>query len=164
MIVDRFVFLTFTQIMNDVEWNFEIQDKEMPCNYLALEEWCHFLGICNKTKFGLDDHKNLTILSCCKSSNCNRHKWCLVILSSIRFCCTHCPQFHNGSNVMRCRNGLTMVHGIDDNFNLPFCALSSLHSCPSGGRHRSGSWIIHCLQLQQGILLWCDWGCSWPRP
>jgi len=57
---DKWHLISFySKFLNDVEWNYEIHDKEMLAITCALEEWCHFLEG-SKHKFDIwTDHKNL---------------------------------------------------------------------------------------------------------
>ena len=56
-------------MLNDVEWNYEIHDKEMIVIMCALKEWCHFLEG-SKHKFEVwTDHKNFKYFMTTKKLN-----------------------------------------------------------------------------------------------
>jgi len=57
------------KLLNNVEWSYEIHDKEMLAIIQALEEWCHFLeGLQHKFEIWTD-HKNLEYFMTVKKLN-----------------------------------------------------------------------------------------------
>jgi len=70
--------------LNDVEWNYEIHDKEMLAIIQALEEWRHFLeGLQHKFEIWTN-HKNPRILHDCEEAqSADRHSGPCICLNSI---------------------------------------------------------------------------------
>jgi len=59
----------YSKLLNDVEQNYEIHDKEMLAIIQALEEWRHFLEG-SQHKFEIwTDHKNLKYFMTAKKLN-----------------------------------------------------------------------------------------------
>jgi len=59
----------YSKSLNNVQWNYEIHNKEMLVIIHALEEWCHFLDR-SKHKFEIwTDHKNLEYFMATKKLN-----------------------------------------------------------------------------------------------
>src|SRR5260221_2735851 len=75
---------------SDMEWNYQIHDKEMLAIMHALEEWRHFLeGSDQKFKIHMD-HKNLSYFQEAHKLNCCQVHWSLY-LSRFDFILTHKP-------------------------------------------------------------------------
>jgi len=68
----------YSKLLNNVEWNYEIHDKEMLAIITALKEWCHFLeGSQHKLEIWTD-HKNLKYFMTVKKLNWWQivsHRW-----------------------------------------------------------------------------------------
>jgi len=74
----------------DMEWNYQIHDKEMLAIMHVLEEWRHFLEGSNQ-KFEIHmDHKNLSYFQEAHKLNCHQACWSLY-LSRFDFILTHKP-------------------------------------------------------------------------
>jgi len=75
---------------SDMEWNYQIHDKEMLAIMCALEEWRHFLeGSDQKFKIHTD-HKNLSYFREAHKLNHHQAQWSLY-LSRFDFVLTHKP-------------------------------------------------------------------------
>jgi hypothetical protein len=74
----------------DVEWNYEIYDKEMLTIIRALEEWCHFLEGTPERFTILTDHWNLAHFHSAQRLNQRQVWWCLY-LSRFDFSLVHWP-------------------------------------------------------------------------
>src|SRR6267378_198583 len=71
------VFLS--KSLSEVEWNYEIHDKEMLAIIRVIEEWRHFLEGAEH-KFELwTDHKNLEYFMSAKKLNRRQARWSLVL-------------------------------------------------------------------------------------
>jgi len=106
----------YSKLLNDVEQNYEIHDKEMLAIIQALEEWCHFLEG-SQHRFEIwTDHKNLEYFMTVKKLNQRQARWSLY-LSRFDFMMHH----HLGHTMGKC-NALSRQAdhgtGIDDNRNL----------------------------------------------
>ena len=75
---------------SNMEWNYQIHDKEMLAIMCALEEWRHFLeGSDQKFKIHMD-HKNLSYFREAHKPNHRQARWSLY-LSRFDFILTHKP-------------------------------------------------------------------------
>jgi hypothetical protein len=80
----------YSKLLNMVEHNYEIHDKEMLMIMWGLEEWRHFLeGVKEHIKIWTD-HKNLKYFMTAKNLNCRQARWSLY-LSRFDFVMHHCP-------------------------------------------------------------------------
>jgi len=69
----------YSKLLNDVERNYEIHDKEMLAIIWALEEWRHFLeGLQHKFEVWTD-HKNLKYFMTAKKLNQQQAWWFLYL-------------------------------------------------------------------------------------
>ena len=80
----------YSKLLNNVEHNYEIHNKEMLVIICALDEWHHFLeGL--KHKFDIwTDHKNLEYFMTAKKLNWQQAQWSLY-LSWFNFVMHHHP-------------------------------------------------------------------------
>jgi hypothetical protein len=77
-------------LLNAVERNYKIHDKEMLAVMRLLEEWRHFLeGTKQKVEIWTD-HKNLEYFMTAKKLNHRQARWSLY-LSRFNFVMHHCP-------------------------------------------------------------------------
>ena len=80
----------YSKLLNDVEQNYEIHDKDMLAITHALEEWRHFLeGSKHKVNIWTD-HKNLKYFMTAKKLN-QQQAWWSLYLSCFDFVMHHCP-------------------------------------------------------------------------
>jgi len=79
-----------SKLLNNIERNYEIHDKEMLVIIRALEEWHHFLEG-SQQKFEIwTDHKNLKYFITAKKLNWQQEQWSLY-LSQFNFVMHHYP-------------------------------------------------------------------------
>src|SRR5258705_15465 len=98
---------------SNMEWNYQIHDKEMLVIMCALEEWRHFLeGSDQKFKIHMD-HKNLSYFREAHKLNCRQAQWSLY-LSRFDFILTHKPGRQMGRPDTLSRQA-DHPKGVDDN-------------------------------------------------
>jgi len=79
-----------SKVLNEMEHNYEIHDKEMLGVIRCLEEWQHFLEGA-RMKFEIwTDHKNLEYFMSSQNLNCRQARWALY-LSRFDFVLKHIP-------------------------------------------------------------------------
>src|SRR5258707_5558809 len=99
----------------DMEWNYQIHDKEMLAIMHVLEEWRHFLEGSNQ-KFEIHmDHKNLSYFQEAHKLNCHQACWSLY-LSRFDFILTHKPGRQMGRPDALLRQ-VDHLRGADDNMD-----------------------------------------------
>jgi hypothetical protein len=80
----------YSKSLNDVQWNYMIQDKEMLMIVQALEEWWHFLEGAQHLVEIWTDHKNLEYFQKLQKLNRQQARWSLY-LSRFDFTLFHQP-------------------------------------------------------------------------
>src|SRR5260370_42085120 len=102
-----------SQSSSDMEWNYQIHDKEMLAIMHALEEWRHFLeGSDQKFEIHMD-HKNLSYFQEAHKLNRHQARWSLY-LSRFDFVLTHKPGRQMGRPDALSRQA-DHLKGVDDN-------------------------------------------------
>src|SRR5258707_7927890 len=105
----------------DMEWNYQIHDKEMLAIMHTLEEWKHFLEGSNQ-KFKIHtDHKNLSYFQEAHKLNCHQAHWSLY-LSRFDFILTHKPGRQMGRPDALSR-WVDHLRGADDNTDFTLLTL-----------------------------------------
>src|SRR5260221_73638 len=98
---------------SNMEWNYQIHDKEMLAIMCALEEWRHFLeGSDQKFEIHMN-HKNLSYFQEAHKLNCHQAQWSLY-LSRFNFVLTHKPGRQMGRPDTLSRR-VDHPKGVDDN-------------------------------------------------
>ena len=111
--------------LSDVEWNYEIHDKEMLVIVRALEEWQHFLEGAHKKVDVWTDHWNLQYFQTAQHLNCQQACWSLF-LSCFDFELHHHPG-HSMGKPDTLSQRADHPHGSDNNSNIMLLTPGRFH-------------------------------------
>lgn len=79
-----------SKLLNEVERNYVIYDKELLAIVRALEEWSQYLKGVQYPISILTDHQNLKYFQTAWKLNCRQAHWSLI-LSDFDYTLEHCP-------------------------------------------------------------------------